>query len=443
MKLTKPLFIIIAGLIVFLPGLLQAGISPGSISISGGPPTSPQLAGTTNWIQYTANITHYPVSSACESMPAPTNTIWGWSSSMYGTWVTSTNNPAYWTNVFTTGKWYTNVTTCTVEWQGVDCLGTNYDVSTNASVTNVILVAKLDSLVVISNAVQIDTNDCATVMTNGQYVILQVNMEPQDTNAANLALSVTGGSAVSGNPFQRKVSMSSSAKTPVIANCCGTSLTNNVWVIWANLTIKVSSTDTLDSDDKAAILNNGNWPTQNTTYGAYGLGGGNSLGAIDCLAYPDLNYAYTIGKMEAKAVLQPTGIGNIITNGWNMKRTRIVIAWDNGGSPSQSDPPPGVYDANNPDSKYLNPVNGDIFGLDAPGCSTSLPLTTINHTAEVYDNFYQYVTVNLGNGDQTCSATNTWSYTAQVDVDAINKVQLNSLSTSLITLPTSPHYPHR
>lgn len=78
------------------------------------------------------------------------------------------------------------------------------------------------------------------------------------------------------------------------------------------------------------------------------------------------------------------------------------------------------------------------------GCSVDLSGTTINHTAEVYDNFYEYATVNLGNGQQICSETNTWSYTAQVDVDATNnKVQLNAVSTSLITLPITPHYTTR
>ena len=67
--------------------------------------------------------------------------------------------------------------------------------------------------------------------------------------------------------------------------------------------------------------------------------------------------------------------------------------------------------------------------------------TNINHNAETYDNFYQYVTVKLGGSAQTCSVVRTWSYAARVNDDnPTNKVQLNSLSTSLITLPTGPFY---
>jgi hypothetical protein len=123
-----------------------------------------------------------------------------------------------------------------------------------------------------------------------------------------------------------------------------------------------------------------------------------------------------------------------------MKRTRIAIAWDNGGSPSVSNPPAGTDDSGSGYFQYLTPNNGDIFDLDWPGCSFDLPGITINHTAELYCNFYEYVTVNLGNGNQTCSDTNTYSYEAQIDIDATNKVQMNVLNTSLIALPTNSIY---
>jgi len=145
MKLTKPLFIIIAGLLVSLTGQLQAQVIPGSVSISGGPPVSPQLAGTTNWIQYSAAIGGAS-DDDCETLH-PSNTIVAWSSS-YGTWVTSSNNPAYWTNVFSAAGWYTNVITCTVTFWGTDCDGTNYSTNTIASVTNVVAVYAKSGLIV-------------------------------------------------------------------------------------------------------------------------------------------------------------------------------------------------------------------------------------------------------------------------------------------------------
>jgi hypothetical protein len=213
----------------------------------------------------------------------------------------------------------------------------------------------------------------------------------------------------------------------------------NFTVLWANLTVNISSS--LDPDDDVVFLNNGNWPSD---YGGWNFGGGNALGPIDCLSNPSLNYRYTIGKVETKATLQPSSIGTLISgNAWDMARTRYMIAWDNGVN-SLSDPPQGVYDANNPDTKSLTPIYGAIFSLDAPGCSIFGPGTNIDHSAEVYGDFHQYVTVALGGTVQTCSVVQTWSYMARVDADnPTNKVQANYLSTSLITLPSTPYYSTR
>jgi hypothetical protein len=90
---------------------------------------------------------------------------------------------------------------------------------------------------------------------------------------------------------------------------------------------------------------------------------------------------------------------------------------------------------------YVKPINGDIFDLDTPACSVYFG-KDVAHTAEIFENFYEYVTVNLGNGVQICSDTNNYSYMAQVDADAA-VVRTNVLSTSLITLPPGPYYQPR
>jgi hypothetical protein len=303
-------------------------------------------------------------------------------------------------------------------------------------------VYQLQLKVVSNSAAQIDATNWAVVksLTN-DYVIVQATLNGAAPASVTNLIRWNGGLAVTNNPLQRWVSKTNSAETTVTASIGSLTNSLNVWVVWANLTIKTSGT--LDSDDKADDISGGYWPTE--------LGGGNGLGPINCQS-TSLTYAYTIGKMEAKAILQPTGIGNLITNGWDMHRTKEVITWDNGGNynsgfwtagPSISNPPPGADDTSHAEWKYLNPTNGDIFDLDGPGCSVDLSGTNIIHTAEVYDNFFEYTTVNLGSAEQVCSTTNTWSYTAQVDIDATNKVQLNSLSTSLITLPTTSNYTNR
>jgi hypothetical protein len=137
MKLTKPLFAIIAGLIVSLTGLLQAQVTPGSVSISGGPPSSPQTFGTTNWIQYSAAISNAS-DNVCETLH-PSNTIVAWGTT-YGSWRAASNNPTYYTNVFPAAGWYTNDVKCTVTFSGTDCNGNSYSTNAIVNVTNVIQV---------------------------------------------------------------------------------------------------------------------------------------------------------------------------------------------------------------------------------------------------------------------------------------------------------------
>lgn len=309
----------------------------------------------------------------------------------------------------------------------------------------------LQSLTVVSNtAAQVDATDWAVVKSTStnDYVIVQATLSLSATNAALLAqvgaaIQWTGGQPVPGNPFQRQISKTNSVETTVTATLGSTNLSLNVWVVWANLTIKV--TGTLDPDDQAEVLVNSNWPTPAAfnvqLLTGNGLGGGNSLGSIDCLSDTNLNYGYTIGKMEAKAVLQPTGVGNILAGAFYMNRIATAIGWINGGSPVVSYQPPGVVDDSAAWFQFVSATNGEIFDLDGPGCPITGG-TNINHTAEVYDNYYEFVTVYLA-GYQACSDVGNFSYTAQVDVDATNKVQLNILSPLLIALPTTPHYTQR
>jgi hypothetical protein len=326
----------------------------------------------------------------------------------------------------------------------------NNDYTFDVQVTNV----TIQSLTVVSNsATQIDATNWAVVKPpTNDYVIVQATLNYTNdwivTNAAT-AIQWTNGEAVPGNPLQRMVTKSNSVETTVTASLGSSSSSLNVWVIWADLTNKVSGT--LDPHDNAQVLFNGNWPTPiyyNVSLhgGNNGVGGGNTLGPIDCLSNPNLNYCYTVGRMEAKAILQPSNIGSLLTTNWDMRRTWISIFWNNGtNSPFDitggTIPPSPENDTANSAFKSLYPTYGDIFDLDFPGCPDTFG-TNINHTAECYDNFYEYVTVNLGNGDQVCSSTNTYSYEAQIDGDA-GRVDLNSLSTSLITIPTVPHYTQR
>jgi hypothetical protein len=309
-------------------------------------------------------------------------------------------------------------------------------------------IITLNSLTVESNSASvIDATNCAAVKTlTNDWVYVKANLSRMDdTNAANLIQwSPSNLELVPGDPFQRRVSKTISAKTTVTATLGSTSTNLNVWIIWADLTVKIGTNQTIDPADHATnFLQNGCWPTNYPFGDGNNYGGGSNLGPIDYLSYTHLTIGYAVGRMEAKAILQPSGIGNLLTNAsaWNMGRWVIAVGWDNG---IQSIPsiPTGYYDAKNLDTKCLIPESGILFSLDAPACSANGNVRiNIEHTSELYANFYQYVTIRLGGVVKICSDMKNWSYEVQIDVDSTNKVQANVLSPSLIDpLPTNSIY---
>jgi hypothetical protein len=305
----------------------------------------------------------------------------------------------------------------------------------------------LTGLTVVSNsATQIAATNWACVKTaTDDWVYIKATLsDMSDTNAANQIVWGSTGNPllpVAGDPFQRRLTKTNSVKSIVTATVGSTSSNLCVWVIWANLTLKMSSSDTLSPDDGANLVGFGYWLPA--------MGGGQNLGAIDWYGVPGLTYACAIGKIEAKAKLYPSGIGGLIASGWHVKRFAQMVAWDNGVYNSGSDTNNYTYNdsgyLSNPDACDEDPNSGGsvdtIYNVDAPGC----PLTYgfgVNHTCEVYENFNDYVSVPLGGTDQQCSDTKPWSYTAQVDVDG-SKADANTLAPSHITLPPSPHYSTR
>jgi len=130
-----------------------------------------------------------------------------------------------------------------------------------------------------------------------------------------------------------------------------------------------------------------------------------------------------------------------------LRRKLWLISWDNDGKPS--DKPNGGDDTSDAAWKDEDPSSGkstrEIYDSDPPGCSNTLPGTTINHTAESYVNFDQYVTVSIYPTQERCSEVKPWSYQARVDGDKPKgkRIELNELKTSHITLPKKAFYEKR
>jgi hypothetical protein len=299
-----------------------------------------------------------------------------------------------------------------------------------------------------NSATQINgSSNWATVQSSNGFVTLQASLS--DPNAAS-AIQWRGGQAVPGQPSLRLVSTSAATNDVVTASVGTNKYTISVWVIWATLTNKLSGT--LDPDDQAPLLVNGNWPTPTNFHiqlisNYNGLGGGNGLGPINCFTNQNLNYCYAVGRMETKAVPQPPGILNLIpSNHWEFFRQQASTWFDDGiltGHSGGSLPPKLVPDnSRDPVYFYFNTTNSEFFEIDPPGCP-DLFGTNIAYTAECYIDFMNVLLVELGGKKYVCSPLNTYSYMSTINTNANPPSQTNLLSSKTIPLPTNSVYPIR
>jgi hypothetical protein len=298
---------------------------------------------------------------------------------------------------------------------------------------------KLVSITVILNATQTNVTgdkNWATVKKTTDDVIVEATTDP-NTEACWKQINWSGDSGSPGDKAnQRKLSRVDSKKFHVEAELGGVKDHVDVWVIWVDLEVLIGTGDTIDSGNDASGLAAGHkWPAM--------LGGGKKLGEMTSEG-TSLTYAYTVGKIQAKGTLSPSGIEDVVKSGWRMRRKKTKKAYDNG---VETDSATDADDTSQSDWLDNDPKSGtstrEIYDLDAPGCSNTLPGTSVTHTAEVYLNFVQYVTVNLDSETQ-CSDDKKWSYVARVDVDkASGKVEKNTLRLSHVTIPGSPHYSTR
>jgi hypothetical protein len=298
---------------------------------------------------------------------------------------------------------------------------------------------KLVNITVILNATQTNVTgdkNWATVKKATDDVIVEATTDP-NTEACWKQISWSGDSGSPGaKANQRKLSRADSKMFHVEAELGGVKDHVDVWVIWVDLEVKIGTGDSIDSGNDAAGLAAGHkWPAM--------LGGGKKLGEMTSEG-TSLTYAYVVGKIQAKGTLSPPGIEDVVKTGWRNRRKVTNKSYDNG---VETDSASDADDTSNSDWLDNDPKSGtstrEIYDLDAPGCSTTRPGTSVDHTAESYLNFVQYVTVALDSETQ-CSDDKKWSYIARVDIDkASGKVEKNSLSLSHITIPGGPHYSTR
>ncbi|MDB5342083.1 MAG: hypothetical protein JWP89_460 [Schlesneria sp.] len=204
-------------------------------------------------------------------------------------------------------------------------------------------------------------------------------------------------------------------------------------------TVTIAVDGQLNPSDKApTLVNNGQFKDK--------YGSGKSLGPIDKWTNPKLTYKDAGTRIEARALLSPSGVGEIIPIGkLTFKRKLNSIAWFNGGHyiggswvAGPSDVQVNADDDSATEFLDVNPAENDsLFDLDIP----RFGVPPQYHTCEMYASFVQYVTIKACGSGVQCSADFPWSYRLRIDYDkANNKVDLNDVKTSAIDLPDKPFY---
>jgi hypothetical protein len=320
-----------------------------------------------------------------------------------------------------------------------------------------------------------------------EQVLVEIETAPNDEATwRQVTWAGDGWQPVPGKRNQRSLSRAAAGKFPVSAELAGTTFELTVWVFWADLVLTMQTTDTLDPGNGAEYLK----PDPNETevlkpgpVWSTRFGGGNKLGVFSAEdKMPPIGhmrvfmtYAYTIGKMQAKATLWPAGIERVILmptrtraekrrdrdkklpkgearaseevgSYWRMRRNVTGRAFDNATLTFE---PKSKDDTSYPGWQDLDPTEKpgkrELFDVDSPGCSaTTDDFDEIDHTAEHYCNFEQYVTVILDSEVQ-CSDTLPWSYAAQVDIDKRKgaRIEMNVVRPGHIVIPEKSKYKPR
>jgi hypothetical protein len=139
--------------------------------------------------------------------------------------------------------------------------------------------------------------------------------------------------------------------------------------------------------------------------------------------------------MCAVTTATPAGIHKLIQSGWDWVQKRVSHDFNNGtGSSSYYD---STWQPDGPDFVGTNKTvvldnNDKLYTVDVPNIGSFA-----SDSAEVYGNFYDYVTY----GGQTCSDTNNfWHFQGRWKADQTPQVTFTDLGTGTITLPNTPYY---
>ena len=236
-----------------------------------------------------------------------------------------------------------------------------------------------------------------------QYVVVRAELNPAiaESGLSTNFITWSGGESVTNHPFQRKVSKQNAAHTQVIATCGEMNATGDVWVIWADLEIRMTGT-TWDTPNSARFEDEYD-ETEDLGIKLYNY---HLTGDTNIISRGAVGKVIPIGK------LQPAGINEITTNSWTIERHKWrhdfkdgavwTQRWDNAWTPDTTDYEPFMK---------FNPDNSNqIYDLDSPTIAKYQGLSGyVTDSCERYNHFRQWV---AWNGEK-CSDYSLWFWFAR------------------------------
>jgi len=262
----------------------------------------------------------------------------------------------------------------------------------------------------------VGADNWAAVKRPGFWVTIDAQLEGglDDVDAAGI-VTWDGGLPVSNS--QNKVSRAAPIKEHVGIMCNGALIDYvDVWIVWATIAFRTSGSK---SAENAANFNAGT--------------GGDILGPVD----PSVSGSSLWGgKIETVVQLEPAGVWEVVTGGWDIRRNADRFRIIDGGPPDmKSDPTGGPNDdMHNSDEDLVPDPDDKIYGLDNPGTWDHNFTTTMQYHA----NFYEWVEWNSELASTKGPYENNWYVRTKVDKSLSNPTVYNVVSTGYLDLDSPP-----
>jgi hypothetical protein len=269
----------------------------------------------------------------------------------------------------------------------------------------------------------------ATVKRSTEAVVIEATTEPNTRQVwARLRWSGDVGEAVSGHLNRRRLSRSNSTVLRPAVSLAGTTESVEIWVVAA--TIEIRSRGRVPPN--AAPFHSGD------VSGQIEPGLGPDLGPITYESltgniYPGDRYVLNMGargKIVAVATLTPSGVHNVVTSGWNLRRERWTRQWAN-GRPGEQTTTSWDDDTSNRELLRLTPdANDRIYDTDGPNIRWG------TSSYEIYHNFRQWVEWH----SERCSDYGYWHFRARwrAHPNQSQQIVLNEVGPGQRPLPENP-----